>query len=418
MERPFKTHYDNLKVSWDAPPEVIRMAYKALVNKYHPDRNPNCSKSLRVMQIINVSYETLSDPTKKATHDRWIRAKLLEQKRSTTNPSQERSEPGPSRERYTSESASHSQPNTPSSARAQSANPKSKGSGCIWVAVIGIALLVLLSNTKSCATSSKSYEKPSPISIPLSTPRQRTETTFDPSPRIPKFNEPAEPLPPSGEKSVRANLTVKAPFEIKTSRGVNYFVKLTDSTTKIDVVTVFVRGGDTIELDVPLGTFKVKYASGNTWYGDTHLFGPDTQYAQTEEDFTFSQAFDPTALRQIALLKIDLATLDIEFKTHMLKNGLSEKRTLQMFSGVDGKSGLIGLNRYDNAWWKKNILSHLENSPDLYNECVDRLNKRNQISNTISTLSAEAEDISGYSVTLYKVANGNLETERISKENF
>ena len=34
------THYDNLKVARGAPQEVIRAAYKALSQKYHPDKNP------------------------------------------------------------------------------------------------------------------------------------------------------------------------------------------------------------------------------------------------------------------------------------------------------------------------------------------------------------------------------------------
>lgn len=83
MKIPLKTHYDNLKVSWGAPPEVIRSAYKALVNKYHPDQNPNCERSLRVMQIINASYEVLSDEAKRREHDRWIQARLAETKIET-----------------------------------------------------------------------------------------------------------------------------------------------------------------------------------------------------------------------------------------------------------------------------------------------------------------------------------------------
>ncbi|MCS6804710.1 MAG: DnaJ domain-containing protein, partial [Blastocatellia bacterium] len=34
------THYDNLKVARNAPPEVIRAAYKTLSQRFHPDRNP------------------------------------------------------------------------------------------------------------------------------------------------------------------------------------------------------------------------------------------------------------------------------------------------------------------------------------------------------------------------------------------
>lgn len=67
-----RTHYDNLKVSRDAPPEVIRMAYRALVTKHHPDRNRGSEQSLRTMQAINDSYEILMDDEKRRQHDQWI----------------------------------------------------------------------------------------------------------------------------------------------------------------------------------------------------------------------------------------------------------------------------------------------------------------------------------------------------------
>ena len=68
----FRTHYDNLKVARDAPPEVIRAAYKALAQRYHPDRNPGNDRAARIMQIVNASYQVLSDPDARANHDSWI----------------------------------------------------------------------------------------------------------------------------------------------------------------------------------------------------------------------------------------------------------------------------------------------------------------------------------------------------------
>lgn len=68
----FRTHYDNLKVARDAPPEVIRAAYKSLTQKYHPDRNPNDANAARIMQLVNDSYAVLSDPQRRLEHDRWI----------------------------------------------------------------------------------------------------------------------------------------------------------------------------------------------------------------------------------------------------------------------------------------------------------------------------------------------------------
>lgn len=66
------THYDNLKVARDAPPEVIRAAYKTLCQKYHPDRHGDSAEAIRVIQIINTAYAVLSDPVKRREHDEWI----------------------------------------------------------------------------------------------------------------------------------------------------------------------------------------------------------------------------------------------------------------------------------------------------------------------------------------------------------
>ena len=72
------THYDNLKVSRKAPQEVIRAAYKALSQKYHPDKNPGDEKAARIMAILNSAYGTLADPTRRREHDEWIAAEEWE----------------------------------------------------------------------------------------------------------------------------------------------------------------------------------------------------------------------------------------------------------------------------------------------------------------------------------------------------
>ena len=72
----FRTHYDNLKVSRDAPIEVIQAAYRSLARKYHPDRNASSPKNEAIMKVINASYEVLSDPVKRAKHDQWIAEQL------------------------------------------------------------------------------------------------------------------------------------------------------------------------------------------------------------------------------------------------------------------------------------------------------------------------------------------------------
>ena len=66
------SHYENLKVARDASADEIRAAYRALTRKHHPDRNPDNADAERVMSVVNVAYGVLSDPVKRAEHDRWI----------------------------------------------------------------------------------------------------------------------------------------------------------------------------------------------------------------------------------------------------------------------------------------------------------------------------------------------------------
>jgi curved DNA-binding protein CbpA len=65
------THYDNLKVSRDAPEPVIKAAYKVLAQANHPDRCRD-PEAPRRMQIINDAYAVLSNSSKRKAHDKWI----------------------------------------------------------------------------------------------------------------------------------------------------------------------------------------------------------------------------------------------------------------------------------------------------------------------------------------------------------
>lgn len=71
VHNKIRTHYDNLKVPRDASAEEIRAQYRRLSKKYHPDLNDS-PDAARIMSIINKAYEVLSDPAKRAEHDRWI----------------------------------------------------------------------------------------------------------------------------------------------------------------------------------------------------------------------------------------------------------------------------------------------------------------------------------------------------------
>lgn len=66
-------YYDLLEISPNASEEVIKMAYKALVKKYHPDSyKGDLDEAQRIMTDINQAYEVLSDREKRAAYDETI----------------------------------------------------------------------------------------------------------------------------------------------------------------------------------------------------------------------------------------------------------------------------------------------------------------------------------------------------------
>ena len=84
-----------------------------------------------------------------------------------------------------------------------------------------------------------------------------------------------------------ANLA--APFEIRTAVGANYFVKLEDSVTREPVQTFFIRGGQTMQSDVPFGQFALKYATGRSWCGEIDMFGPETDFHKADVVLRFAR---------------------------------------------------------------------------------------------------------------------------------
>lgn len=67
------TYYEILQVSENASSEVIRMAYKALAKKYHPDVfEGDQNYAEEQMKLINEAYDVLSDEERRKEYDRTI----------------------------------------------------------------------------------------------------------------------------------------------------------------------------------------------------------------------------------------------------------------------------------------------------------------------------------------------------------
>lgn len=106
------------------------------------------------------------------------------------------------------------------------------------------------------------------------------------------FSKPDYPPVPinQGVKQKFTNEESIATFTIVTPPGPeNYFVKIINAHTGATVITLYIFGGQRYQTMVPIGSYRFKYATGKIWYGDDHLFGPNTQYSEADRTIEFTQ---------------------------------------------------------------------------------------------------------------------------------
>lgn len=97
-------------------------------------------------------------------------------------------------------------------------------------------------------------------------------------------------LPMNGEAAWHVSGEPVGPLEIKTAQGSHYYVRIADASNGRPVLDVFIRSGQSVNIEVPVGQYVIKYASGNVWYGpeQERLFGPDTVFGKADRIFSFS----------------------------------------------------------------------------------------------------------------------------------
>jgi hypothetical protein len=106
------------------------------------------------------------------------------------------------------------------------------------------------------------------------------------------FDDTDSDLTPVSEPRSGAVLSGREVYDgseltITASGGESCVVKL-KTASGVERMSFYVRAGDTVTVGVPAEYLYVYFASGDTWYGMTHLFGERTGYSMDDElcDFT------------------------------------------------------------------------------------------------------------------------------------
>jgi len=127
---------------------------------------------------------------------------------------------------------------------------------------------------------------------PRARPPAQQHVGFTPVDIQPAFNEPEQPLPEQDNLLLSDRIVnytdTTAPLKITTreSDG-NYVMKVVDWNSGEFVAMYFIRRGSTLSIELPLGFYKLKFASGDKWYGMKYLFGPTTAYSYVPDKMVF-----------------------------------------------------------------------------------------------------------------------------------
>jgi curved DNA-binding protein len=69
LRTPVKNYYEILGVASNASADEIKMAFRRLARRYHPDVNPGDKSAEETFKQINEAYDTLSDETKRQQYE-------------------------------------------------------------------------------------------------------------------------------------------------------------------------------------------------------------------------------------------------------------------------------------------------------------------------------------------------------------
>ena len=125
---------------------------------------------------------------------------------------------------------------------------------------------------------------------------------------VPTFHSPVQPEPQNGflfeeipQLEAAATLSIRAsgsggyyfvidPVEFPAAGEGEFYKTRAQLQANNFYIRLYVRGGSTAEISIPLGEYAIYYARGSDWYGEEALFGPETAYYQYGDTFVFKKS--------------------------------------------------------------------------------------------------------------------------------
>lgn len=100
----------------------------------------------------------------------------------------------------------------------------------------------------------------------------------------------------NGERPPNHSFWIKEPkcrcnsvLKVNTSRDASYVIKIVDPKDGEVIMMCYLPSGISQEIDLPSGTFEIRYTCGTEWFGNDKMFGDKGTYAKADHTFQFSR---------------------------------------------------------------------------------------------------------------------------------
>ena len=86
----------------------------------------------------------------------------------------------------------------------------------------------------------------------------------------------------------RTGLPAVFPPQVKTPEGADYYLVLTGEDSGEEALAAYIRGGAFFRVLVPPGRYRLHFASGRDWQGETRLFRAATRHFELPQVLEFA----------------------------------------------------------------------------------------------------------------------------------
>jgi len=393
-----RTCYEILEVSREASREEIRRAYLAQARRYM-DARMQAALPSGSWRSLNAALETLDDPARRQAYDATLPAEIA------PAPARETSVPAalvpphfpPPSDRPSPPAATVPLPILPTTAQIATPVPSAPSSnaiffiiiGCFSLLVIGVLALpflpIIVANIHKPRTTSDQHQPPPPAhSAPSATPTPRYGNPAFATPpeavtlNLPRFSAPEVTRPASGILFSNKEGKKYATLEISTDPGPDYFLIITPEAGGAPEIIAFITGGESLTCKLPTGSYELRYAAGESWYGKKYFFGPRGTYFQVSTPIDLKPTHETPGYEAYrdALDKLDGVEDDI--RKHLLDSGIDQKTVTYIFDTKDSKTQSANINVLDASYWRKNVAPKISSARDR-TRLFELLETRNQI---------------------------------------